>query len=176
MDLKSGLAPKDHSRIYKKVVSATPCMVWRSSWGRPNVTLSLLRLRGPQGLSDFPGPLKPEQTPLNPSLSLPLFYPHSWLWLRPQKCQEPMGKRRRAGGKGSLTSGHLAFDPMTPRKGMTQGMTRAGEERQKVRLAGSLQKSGVPTYTGPLKSFQSPWLKDRPILFHRAACREWRCC
>lgn len=57
MDLKSGLAPKDHSRIYKKVVSATPCMVWRSSWGRPNVTLSLLRLRGPQGLSDFPGPL-----------------------------------------------------------------------------------------------------------------------
>lgn len=67
-----------------------------------------------------------------------------------------MGKGRRTGGKEQPRKWASGFGPMTPRKGMTQGMTRVGEYRQKVRLAGSLHKSGVPTYTGPLNGFQKP--------------------
>lgn len=97
-----------------------PQPIW--SWGplgdRPTVALDLLRLKGPQGSSGFPGPLKPERTPLNLSLSPHLFHQHSQYPLSPKVGLGANGQRRdswREGGAPQVgiwlwTQGHQGWE------------------------------------------------------------------
>lgn len=137
-------------------------MALRSSWGRPIVALSFLRLRGPQGSSGFPGPLKPEQTPLNPSLSLPLFYPHSWLWLRPKNVRSQWAKEGELEGRVASQVGIWLLTQWHQGRELRrewQGLGRRDRRWGWLEASRSLEFQHIQ---GPWKASRAPGWKTAP--------------